>query len=68
MNEHSAETLLAELLDRGVVSEDRVDRVEELRREGEVWSALEYAVSGRLSERWPPEGWERETTRTGPPS
>lgn len=53
MDESHAECLLDELLDRGMVPDDRVAGVERLRDAGEVWQALEYAMNGEISERWP---------------
>ncbi|MFC6785742.1 hypothetical protein ACFQFH_07465 [Halobaculum halobium] len=55
MDETHAECLLAELLDRGLVPDDRVGGVRRLRDAGEVWQALEYAMNGEVSERWRPD-------------
>ncbi|UIO99017.1 hypothetical protein Hbl1158_10785 [Halobaculum sp. CBA1158] len=52
MNRDSAETLLAELLERGSVPEERVEAVERLKRQGRVWHALEYAMKGKVARRW----------------
>jgi len=53
MDETHAKCLLDELLDRGMVPDDRVDGVERFRDAGDVWQALEYAMNGEISERWP---------------
>jgi len=55
MDATNAERLLDELFDRGLVPDDRVDGVERLRDAEEIWQALEYAMNGEISERWPAE-------------
>ncbi|MXR42331.1 hypothetical protein GRX01_13410 [Halobaculum sp. WSA2] len=54
MDETHAERLLEELLDRGLVPDERIEEVERLRDAGEIWVALEYALKGEISDPWRP--------------